>query len=221
MKVELIDHMGDDLAVVNAARVSFDKESTWEELLPEVYELGVLKEPDKRLIHYLVEHDHWSPFSHCYAKFRIKAPLFVRSQLFKHKVGLSENEVSRRYVDSEPEFYTPEVWRKRAEDKKQGSSEEVVNLDWLQHDVNYYSYEMPLEIYKKLLLAGVCPEQARMVLPQSMYTEWIWSGSLAAFARVYKQRTSEHAQQETKQIAVWIGEALEPLFPVSWSALVE
>jgi thymidylate synthase (FAD) len=234
MKVELLDHMGSDLDVVNAARVSFDKESDWESTFP-----GVLSERDTKLISYLAKHHHWTPFSHCYAKFRIKAPLFVRSQLFKHKVGLTENEVSRRYVDSEPEFYVPEVWRKRAEDKKQGSTEEPVNLSKLHafycDSVNNYGSwddyslseletehrERTLILYNSLLKVGVCPEQARMVLPQSIYTEWIWSGSIAAFARVYQQRTSDHAQHETKQIALQIGELLQPLFPVSWSALCD
>lgn len=214
MKVELLDHMGSDLDVVNAARVSFDKESGWEW----TGDLSAhrLSDKDTKLIHYLAAHEHWTPFSHCYAKFRIKAPLFVRSQLFKHKVGLTENEVSRRYVDSEPEFYVPEKWRKRADNVKQGSSGEAVENVW---DINVH-HKSSLEYYHDMLTKGVCPEQARMVLPQSMMTEWIWSGSIAAFARVYKQRTNDHAQWETKQVALQIGEALGPLFPVSWEALV-
>lgn len=231
MKVELLDHMGSDLDVVNAARVSFDKESEYEchchkpNGVPTVCtyhkkdQCGSLSDKDAKLIRYLATHGHWTPFSHCYAKFRIKAPLFVRSQLFKHKVGLTENEVSRRYVDSEPEFYVPEKWRKRAENKKQGSSDEVVGLTI--PGFPRAAMNEALTAYKYLLEDGVCPEQARMVLPQSMMTEWIWSGSLSAFARVYKQRTSDHAQWETKQVALQIGEALEPLFPVSWAALTE
>lgn len=238
MKVELLDYMGDDLAVVNSARVSFAKESEWEEVWREEdggYFDGILSNKDAKLIHYLAKHHHWTPFSHCYAKFRIKAPLFVRSQLFKHKVGLTENEVSRRYVDSEPEFYVPDVWRKRAEDKKQGSSDEAVDLE----SFNQYG-DFPykgsfgecslgslldqlrietLEAYRALLKAGVAPEQARSILPTSTYTEWIWSGSIAAFARVYQQRTSEHAQHETRTIAYAIGNELRDLFPVSWKAL--
>lgn len=226
MKVELLDCMGSDLDVVNAARVSFDKESVWDEWLthPDTYvQVRTLNTQDTKLISYLAKHHHWTPFSHCYAKFRIKAPLFVRSQLFKHKVGLTENEVSRRYVDSEPEFYVPDVWRKRAENVKQGSIDEPVTMEtghvaeWLPEHL----YEHQLRVYARMLKLGVCPEQARMVLPQSMMTEWIWSGSLAAFARVYTQRTSDHAQWETKQIAAQIGEALEPLFPVSWEALTQ
>lgn len=219
MKVELLDVMGNDLKVVNAARVSFYKQSDWE---PDYYDKlneeqrYKLSDKDTKLIHYLAKHHHWTPFSHCYAKFRIKAPIFVARQLFKHKVGLTENEVSRRYVDSEPEFYTPEVWRARADDKKQGSSGEVIDVDTV--GMQQFYVEMT-ELYLELIQAGVCPEQARMVLPQSMMTEWIWSGSISAFARVYKQRTSDHAQWETKQVALQIGAALESLFPVSWKAL--
>jgi len=221
LKVELLDHMGDDLAVVNAARVSFDKESyflhNWES------NKFYLSDKDAKLIRYLAKHQHWTPFSHCYAKFRIKAPLFVRSQLFKHKVGLTENEVSRRYVDSEPEFYTPSTWRKRADNVKQGSSDEPVGpeaQEWLKRAV-YTAENHALAAYSMAIKKGVCPEQARMVLPQSMMTEWIWSGSIAAFARVYKQRTSEHAQHETKTIAYAIGNELRDLFPVSWEALTQ
>lgn len=224
MKVELLDHMGSDLDVVNAARVSFDKESDWKRLPDNKSHFdtyGKLSDKDTNLIHYLATHQHWTPFSHCYAKFRIKAPLFVRSQLFKHKVGLTENEVSRRYVDSKPEFYVPEVWRKRAEDKKQGSSDEPVTMEsgHIAEWTAEHLYERQVAVYARMLKLGVCPEQARMVLPQSMMTEWIWSGSLSAFARVYKQRTSDHAQLETKQIVLQIGEALKPLFPVSWEEL--
>lgn len=224
MKVELLDYMGDDLDVANAARVSFDKISEWDQ---DEFGRQSVNDRDHKLIHYLATHGHWTPFSHCYAKFRIKAPLFVRSQLFKHKVGLTENEVSRRYVDSEPEFYVPEKWRKRAEDKKQGSSDEAVTEfvysgGTLDPNQEYgWVMEQCLGLYEVMLEQGVCPEQARMVLPQSMMTEWIWSGSIAAFARVYQQRTSEHAQHETKQVALQIGEALKPLFPVSWSALTD
>jgi len=214
VKVEILDYMGSDLSVVNAARVSFDKESDWLEV-----RTCELHPQDTKLIYYLANHGHWTPFSHCFATFRIKAPIFVARQLFKHKVGLTENEVSRRYVDSEPEFYEPDKWRKRADNKKQGSSEEAIELGDGAFDRLTYTLSEMNNLYRHLLFVGVCPEQARMVLPQSMYTEWIWSGSIAAFARVYNQRTSEHSQRETRVIAEAIGEALEPLFPVSWNAL--
>lgn len=203
MNVELIDHMGSDLSVVNAARVSFDKTSP------------ALSAGDTALIAYLAEHNHWSPFAHAFLSFRIKAPIFVARQLAKHQVGLSWNEVSRRYVDSEPEFYTPDVWRKRADNVKQGSSDEAVNLVW---DVTVHN-ESALTYYNDLLAKGVCPEQARMVLPQSMMTDWIWSGSLHAFARVCALRLDSHTQAETRQVAQQISDLAQPLFPASWKAL--
>lgn len=195
--------MGDDLRVANAARVSFAKES--EEF----------NDKDAKLINYLAKHGHWSPFSHCFLTFRIKAPIFVARQLQKHQVGLAWNEVSRRYVDSEPEFYVPDGWRKRAENVKQGSGDEVVE-GISNGSVNRWC----LEVYRNMLEDGVCPEQARMVLPQSMMTEWYWSGSLYAFARVCKQRLDPHAQLETRQVAGQIGSICADKFPTSWDALM-
>ncbi len=229
MKVDILDYMGDDLAVVNAARVSFSKESkgVW---------MGVkgytLTPKDERLIHYLASHNHFTPFTHCFLKFRIKAPIFVARQLFKHKVGLTENEVSRRYVDSTPELYMPLEgpkgpldtpylgWRRKATDKKQGSGG-TFPTEAGEHFSMAFSeaYKACLWAYEACLELDLCPEQARMVLPQAMYTEWIWSGSLYAFSRIYNLRTSEDAQAETKEIALKIGELIEPLFPVSWKEL--
>lgn len=204
IKVELLNSMGDDLAVVNAARVSFSKEH-------EKLEAG-----DLGLLRYLADHEHWSPFSHCIAKFRIKAPIFVARQLAKHQVGFAWNEVSRRYVDDEPEFYMPNEWRKRAENVKQGSSDEVATIPTFI--VRIY-YRMSLWLYKLLLWLNVCPEQARMILPQSMMTEWVWTGSLYGWARVYNLRTDEHAQRECQEVALQIGEHMAELFPHSWKVL--
>jgi thymidylate synthase (FAD) len=224
IKVDLIDHMGTDLTVVNAARVSFDKESYWSSS-----DGGfdyILTEKDDKLIHFLAKHEHWSPFAHTSLQFRIKAPIFVARQLGKHQVGLVWNEVSRRYVDSEPEFYAPETWRKRAENKKQGSSEEAVSIPlteyWgvgydMVHDFNIDA----MSVYERLLKAGVCPEQARMVLPQSMMTEWYWTGSLMAFVRVLKLRLDPHTQYETRIVAEKMAPLIEELFPVSYKALME
>lgn len=231
MKVDLIDRMGSDLDVVNAARVSFDKESDWDrskDTYPgAVYDLKLIDQ-DKKLISYLAKHKHWSPFSHCFVKFRIKAPIFVARQLQKHVVGLAWNEVSRRYVDSPPEFHTPNHWRKRAENVKQGSSDATVyalrkteTAIYTVHDAYDNAMHRALSLYNDMVEAGICPEQARMVLPQSMYTEWIWSGSLYAFARVCKQRLDPHAQAETRYIAAQIAEEMKTLFPVSWEALME
>ena len=191
--VEYLDHLGSDLEVVNAARVSFDKESAWE----------------------------YSPFSHCYLKFRIKAPIFVARQLQKHTVGLAWNEVSRRYVDSEPEFYFPDIWREKAENVKQGSSLEPNDVyeDNMGFGPEFY-VAMLRDEYMRLISCGVCPEQARMILPQNTVTEWIWSGSLAAFARVVKLRTDPHSQYETSLVAHGIKYNLDNHFPVSTKALL-
>lgn len=209
MKVELIDHMGSDLDVVNAARVSFDKHST------------ELNDKDTKLIRYLATHGHWSPFTHVVAKFRVKAPIFVARQLAKHQVGLSWNEVSRRYVDSEPEFYVPDVWRKRADNVKQGSADEPVESNEGLKGTYDIFMETWLDMYRELLFDGVCPEQARIVLPQSTYTEWIWTGSLYAWARVFNQRTDSHAQRESAVVATAIGDSCQTLWPVSWEALTK
>ena len=236
MKVELIDHMGSDLSVVNAARVSFDKQSEWANQAevdesyygPDSAVQPKLSDKDTKLIRYLAKHNHWTPFGHCFASFRVKAPIFVARQLGKHQVGLVWNEVSRRYVDSEPEFYVPEAWRKRADNVKQGSSDEEVSLL-----VSAYAYGQTTKtayvtlvdhckrVYDLLIENDVCPEQARMVLPQSMLTEWVWSGSLAAFARVCKLRLDPHTQWETRQVAELIDAEMRRLFPVSWKALME
>lgn len=221
MAVQLVDYCGTDLSVVNAARVSFDKESEWQWDDSEVRFDFKLSEKDEKLINYLASHNHWTPFGHCFATFRIKAPLFVARQLCKHQVGLVWNEVSRRYVDSEPEFYVPDSFRGRAENVKQGSSENAVETPGAGTDYPgiTYAVETCLEAYKGLLKDGVAPELARMVLPQNMMTEWIWSGSLAAFSRVCKLRLDPHTQKETQEVAELIACNMADNFPVSWKAL--
>ena len=202
MLVTMIDHMGNDLTVVNAARVSFGKKS------------DIFSDKDKKLIKYLADHKHYSPFGHCFASFHVKAPIFVRSQLVKHEY-LRMNEISRRYVDTPPEFYTPKVWRGRAKDKKQGSEGKIdykTRNDYLENCIKEY-YDM--------LEAGVAPEQARMVLPQSMYTEWYWSGSLDAFANMYNLRSKPDAQEETRLITNEIGDIMTTVYPHSWKALTD
>ena len=221
MTVDLIAHMGNDLTVVNAARVSFSKESEWFNtgIRSVQNPANVLLDKDKKLINYLAKHDHWTPFGHCSAQFRIKAPVFVARQLMKHQVGLVWNEVSRRYVDDEPEFWEPDAWRSVALDKKQGSSDTPISSPSMADDILKASHAQSLINYNKLLGYGVCPEQARVILPQSMLTEWYWSGTLAAFARVCGLRNKPDAQRETQEIAVEIHKHMEKLFPVSWSAL--
>jgi thymidylate synthase (FAD) len=202
----LLAHMGNDLDVVNAAKVSFAKES---------------KEFDDnsvRLIKYLAKHRHMSPFGHCFARFHVKAPIFVARQLVKHKF-LRWNEVSRRYVDDEPEFYKPDVWRGRSADKKQGSDGVVKLYGVAEQIVDDYAAEA-LTAYQVLLEAGVAPEQARMVLPQSTMTEWWWSGSLDAFADMCNLRRKEDTQYETRLVANSISMDMKRLFPISWGALV-
>lgn len=226
MKVELIDSMGSDLSVVNAARVSFAKESQWEyqheEGVHPFDQFKELSEKDQKLINYLASHGHWTPFGHAFLSFRIKAPIFVARQLVKHQVGLVWNEVSRRYVDDEPELWFPEVWRGKPVNAKQGS-DGIIPSEQPDMDIDMYVRIMgdkALATYVELLQHGVAPEQARMVLPQNTMTEWIWSGSLAAFARVCKLRLDPHAQQETQEIAKQINGLVPQEFTYSWKALL-
>ena len=209
--------MGNDLTVVNAARVSFGKESEWDYEESDAYSFKQhMKARDKKLIQYLAKHKHISPFGHCFASFHIKAPVFVARQLVKHKF-LRWNEVSRRYVDNQPEFYQPTEWRGRSADKKQGSEGAITISDCIIEDI----YRDILIRYRLLLDLGVCPEQARMVLPQSMMTEWYWSGSLDAFADMCKLRCAPDTQAETAEVAWEIDRIMIDLFPVSWRALRE
>jgi len=206
--------MGSDLSVVNAARVSFGKKSEWN---PNYRDEPPLYPKDEKLIKYLAKHKHISPFGHSFASFHVKAPIFVARQLVKHKF-LRWNEISRRYVDSDPEFYLPDEWRGRSEDKKQGSDGVIYPLNVSENEfVNYTA----LRVYKELLEEGVAPEQARMVLPQSTMTEWYWSGSLDAFADMCNLRCKNDTQYETRVVANKISEKLLDLFPVSWEALKE
>jgi thymidylate synthase (FAD) len=217
IEVTYIDHMGTDLSVVNAARVSFGKKSTWagqEDGLDDGEGgMGVLNDADTKLIKYLAKHKHMSPFGHAFASFHVKAPIFVARQLVKHKF-LRWNEISRRYVDSEPEFYVPDEWRGRSEDKKQGS-DGVVEVGKIG-DISLTNKVL----YNSLLDRGVCPEQARMVLPQNTMTEWYWSGSLDAFADMCNLRLETDTQYETQLVAQQIDQIMLGLFPVSWEALV-
>ena len=204
--VEYMDHMGSDLTVVNAARVSFDKEH-------DEFDHAT----DRGLIKYLARHNHWSPFAHCSVTFRVKAPIFVARQLVKHTVGFSWNEVSRRYVDNEPEFYFPESWRARAANVKQGSSD--TEIAFLTDPAKVLTASA-LSTYNEMLKHGVCPEQARMVLPQNTQTEWIWTGTLYAWARMCQLRLDSHTQRETQIVAEKVAKHIAELFPVSWEFLM-
>ena len=217
MSVTLVDHMGTDLSVVNAARVSMAKESDWE--WPTV-DQEVLPKQDAKLIKYLSEHNHWTPFGHAFATFRIKTPIFIARQLVKHQVGLCWNEVSRRYVDEEPEFWFPDGWRNRPDGSiKQGSGD--LHKEQIFWDLEAYSsVEVAAKTYAAMIQDGVAPEDARIILPLNTHTEWIWSGSLAAWGRVCKLRISPHAQHATRELAEKISDEMTLLFPVSWSALM-
>lgn len=214
MKVELIEHMGSDLSVVNAARVSFAKVS--EEF----------NDKDAKLINYLAREKHVLPFRHPTISVRCKAPIFLARQLGKHQVGLTWSEESRRYIDSEPEFFWPDKWRKRAENVKQGSSDEEVEytslwqFDSIQEDANSL-LDDAVQLYNHMLESGVAPELARMILPQNMYVNWVWTGSLLAFYQTYKLRSEGHAQMEAQHFANQLEAVVAPLYPASWAALKE
>jgi thymidylate synthase (FAD) len=218
-------HMGDDITTVNAARVSFAKQSklVCTDLIQGTYDVD---KRDKKLISYLAKHKHLSPFNHASVTFVCKAPIFVARQLVKHEY-MPWNEVSRSYVDDELEFYQPEVWRGRSEDKKQGSDDTVsIDVAWYDRDDGYNSWPedscfIALEAYQKMLELGVAPEQARMVLPQNTMTEWYWTGTLGAIAKMCNLRCKPDTQYETRLIADQISDKMGQLFPVSWAALMK
>lgn len=227
IKVEYVDSMGSDLSVVNAARVSFAKESDWEWVCDESkdFEYAVLSEKDTRLIRFLAREKHELPFAHTAITLRCKAPIFVARQCYKSKIGFVENEVSRRYVTDEPEFFMPDEWRESVKDKKQGSGgkhptwNRGCGTGYVDYVVDHYAES--LELYQRMINDGVCAEQARMVLPQAMMTEWIWTGSLLAYARFYNLRSKPDTQRETQVLAELVGEHMARLWPVSWAALAE
>lgn len=211
INAELITYCGDDITIVNAARVSFNKESNYEW---KDYDVWDLPYKDKDLLNFLAKHKHLSPFNHAFMSFRVKAPIFVARQLVKHKF-MPWNEVSRRYVDAEPEFYMPNI-RKRAENVKQGSSEDLVEPEKLNGlDIHIAD---ALAQYNYLIRIGACPEQARMVLPQNTMTEWIWSGTLGAFCDMLTLRLKPDTQKETREVAQKIAVIVEELFPESYKA---
>jgi len=231
--VDYVTHMGSDLMVCNAARVSFNKETDWEVDSAAVQrmrdsgsptipfeELRMLSVKDQKLIRYLAKHNHWTPFAHPQITLRIKAPISVRTQFFKHKQGFVENEISRRYVSFEPDFYRP-TWRGKPTNGAKQGSEDFIQVAPNTSSLYDQAIAAAMYAYNTLLEDGVAPEQARFVLPQGMYTEWYWTGSLAAYARFYSQRIDIHAQWEIRQYAEKIGKIISPLFPVSWKELTQ
>ena len=219
MKVTYIDHMGSDLSVVNAARVSFGKSSKAIGYtgIGDDPMVALINDMDKKLIKYLAKHKHTSPFGHAFASFHIKAPIFVARQLVKHKF-LRWNEISRRYVDEEPEFYNPTEWRGKSADKKQGS-EGVAENGFAMGILVDQEAKDTLLLYTGLIKQGIAPEMARMVLPQSTMTEWYWSGSLDALADMCNLRCAKDTQLETRVVADQIDETMSNLFPVAWKEL--
>lgn len=218
--VEYVRHTGDDLSVVDAARVSYDKKSVAlgytgssdSNMIP------VIHDSDKRLIKYLADHQHYSPFNHAFVTFRCTAPVFCIAQLQKHEY-MPWNQVSRRYIDTDPEFYTPDEWRGKPKNSKQGSSGAAES----QYFPNIYAkeiHEKCLGDYRKMIAQGVAAEQARMLLPQSMLSSWVWSGSLKAVSKMCKLRCAHDTQYESRVVANKISEYMEELFPVSWAALM-
>jgi thymidylate synthase (FAD) len=207
-KVELLEVFGDDLTVVNAARVSLGKHVT------------EFTERDAKLIKYLANHEHTSPFFHPQARFRIKIPIWMAREWFRHTIGFARNEVSRRYVDEPPTFHIPDALRSRAANKKQGSKDDTHELSSQYREEMEHLCDETCRLYQLMLANGICPEQARMILPQNMMTEFIETGSLAAYARLCKLRLGPDAQKEIRDVAQMIGDALEKVFPVSWSVLM-
>lgn len=226
IKVELLDYMGNDLAVVDAARVSFNKTSTWAEVPSNTPDnkseqvVGLLKEADAKLIKFLATHDHWTPFAHTALKFRVAAPVPIRTQCFKHKIGMVENEESRRYISTTPEIFVPKFFRSKPEGSiKQGSG--GVHKDSRAYKSLYIEKtEECVQLYLDMISDGICPEQARFVLPQGAIVNWIWTGNLVSFANFYLKRTDSHAQVEVQEVAKQVGALVKEIFPVSWSALV-
>ena len=207
--VQYVDHMGDDDSVCDAARVSMNKSA-------DLFTVG----QNERLINYLAKHNHWSPFSHTSIKMRFKAPIFIARQLAKHQVGFAWNEVSRRYVSDEPEFWLPYIFRQKADNVKQGSSEDPILDPALEYSRWETHYRRCLEHYNAMVNEmNMCPEQARAYLPQSMMTEWIWTGSLYAWSRMYNLRSDQHAQREVRFYANRVADICRKYFPLSWEAL--
>ena len=207
MKVEHIDHMGNDDSVVNAARVSFAKQAD-----------QYTDEQNARLINYLARYSHWSPFTHAFVTLRFKAPIAIHAQCVKHQIGFAMNTVSRRYVSDAPELFIPEFRLAPEGSIKQGSGGIHPENALIQQ--TYESFcDMVIKLYIDMIDKGVAPEQARFVLPQGVMTEWVWSGSLQAWARFYNQRSDSHAQKEIQDLAYMVGDIIEPLYPVSWAAL--
>lgn len=224
MKAEYVDHMGSDLSVVNAARVSFAKVSSWDVIRNDVGgdhggSTLQLKEADQGLIAFLAREGHTTPFYHTAISLRCSAPVPIRTQAFKHHIGLEENEESRRYISSRPVLFIPEEFRKKPEGSiKQGSGFTHINSDFWKACYIQRCNKM-VDLYEQMIEDGVCPEQARLVLPQGVEVQWIWTGNLFAYANFYRKRSDPHAQLEIQHLASQVRDIIRPLFPHSWDFL--
>lgn len=216
-----VDHMGTDLSVVRAAKVSFADDQTVQAFISDIEAQGLGVRSHEALIRYLAKHHHWTPFAHTAITLRMSAPVPIRTQCFKHKQGFVENEESRRYISSRPELFIPEFFRTKPEGSvKQGSGGlHPSSAPWL--DMYRTRGNNLIDLYEQMVEAGICPEQARLILPQGCLVNWYWTGSLSAFARFYKQRTDPHAQKEIQDLAEMVGMLIQPLFPVSWKELTK
>lgn len=216
-----VDHMGTDLSVVRAAKVSFADDQTVQRFIDDIEAKGLGIRSHTALIRYLAKHHHWTPFAHTAITLRMSAPVPIRTQCFKHKQGFVENEESRRYISSRPELFIPEFFRTKPEGSvKQGSGGlHPYSAPWL--DMYRTRGNNLIDLYEQMVEAGICPEQARLILPQGCLVNWYWTGSLSAFARFYKQRTDPHAQKEIQDLAEMVGMLIQPLFPVSWKELTQ
>ncbi len=220
MKALYVDHMGNDLSVVRAAKVSFADDETVQRYIDDIEAKRLGCRSHTALIRYLAKHHHWTPFSHTAITLRMTAPVPIRTQCFKHKVGFTENEESRRYIKSSPVLFTPEVFRNAPADGKTKQGSEGVHPHSAAWKLTYLKQcREAIKHYEAMVEDGICPEQARFILPQGVEVNWYWTGNLAAFARFYVQRTDPHAQREIQELAQEVGRLVKPLFPVSWEAL--
>lgn len=219
MEAKYLDHMGDDLAVVMAAKVSFADDEDVQFFIDEIFAQHLGCRSHTALIEYLARHNHWTPFAHTAIKLRMKAPIPIRTQCFKHKSGFVENEESRRYISCEPELFIPEHFREKPQGSiKQGSGgPHPYSHFWEEQYIHQAKH--CIKLYMQMLENDICPEQARFILPQGCQVNWVWTGSLAAYARYFNQRTDSHAQKESQDLAKQVGAIIQPLFPVSWDAL--
>lgn len=219
MQVKYIDHMGNDLSVVRAAKVSFADDETVQSFIDDIEAKRLGCRSHAALIRYLANHNHWTPFAHTAIQLRMNAPVPIRTQCFKHKAGFVENEESRRYISSRPVLFVPEEFRQKPEGSVKQGSGEVHPMSESWRGLYVQSCEAMIDLYMEAIEDGVCPEQARFFLPQGVEVNWYWTGNLAAFARFYNQRTDPHAQKEVQDLAIAVGLLCRTLFPVSWAAL--